>query len=251
MTIRLDAPTEHEQDTEHPESGMPFFPDFAIREAITAFVFLAALLLVASLTKASLEEVADPSATGIHPLPEWYFLWLFYLLQFFKGPLEIVGTFLMPVLGVALIVSIPFLDRMRPRTVSILPGTRPVRILPRVGAAFVLTGLGALTMIALKSTAPPPDHGLQVTPSQAAGQSLFNKMGCMTCHTVGKDGGTRGPDLTAFGAKADAQNRVLLHFAGIGLSPNSSMPSYLLTPEETRSLVDYLISLKGDHDSAH
>lgn len=244
MTTRLDIETDHEKDDEQHRSGMPFFPDFAIREAATAFVYLAVLLMVASLTTASLEEVADPTASGVHPAPEWYFLWLFYLLKFFKGPFEIVGTFLMPVAGIGLLISIPFLDRLRPRMVSILPGTRPVRLAPRVIAALVIAGLGALTLIALKTVAPPAHTGPAYTPSQAAGQVLFTKMGCPTCHKVGTSGGTRGPNLTLFGARVDARKRVLLHFSGLGLKPNSPMPSYMLSREEETALVDYLLSLR-------
>lgn len=251
MKTRLETESEQNLHDDDHQNGMPFFPDFAIREAATAFVYLAILIVVASLTRASLEAVADPSTAGAHPLPEWYFLWLFYLLQFFKGPLEIVGTFLLPVFGITLLVAVPFIDRMRPRTVSILPGTREVRLIPRITAAAVLVGLGGLTLIAMKSTAVPPGAESSITPSQAAGRALFSKMGCPTCHLVGEEGGGRGPELTTFGMRSDAANRVLLHFGGIGLAADSSMPSYLLTPEETSSLVDYLTSLKGNHETSH
>jgi mono/diheme cytochrome c family protein len=62
---------------------------------------------------------------------------------------------------------------------------------------------------------------------------------------VGGIGGTRGPDLTDFGGKRDANQRVLLHFTGIGTAPGSEMPGYQLSEQELRSLAAYLLSLKG------
>ncbi|HZD16973.1 MAG TPA: hypothetical protein VE669_02410, partial [Actinomycetota bacterium] len=64
---------------------MPFFPDFALVEAITALAFLVVLLVLAAATEPSLEETADPTASGYVPRPEWYFLWAFQMLKYFKG----------------------------------------------------------------------------------------------------------------------------------------------------------------------
>jgi mono/diheme cytochrome c family protein len=79
---------------------------------------------------------------------------------------------------------------------------------------------------------------------QEAGRALFEKMGCLTCHRVGEQGGTRGPDLTHFASRPDAGERVLLHFSGIAQTPGSSMPAYQLSPEELSSLSEYLMTLK-------
>ena len=38
--------------------------------------------------KVPLERLADPTDTASSPVPEWYFLFLFQTLKFFKGPLE-------------------------------------------------------------------------------------------------------------------------------------------------------------------
>ena len=75
---------------------------------------------------------------------------------------------------------------------------------------------------------------------------MFDKMGCTSCHLLAGAGGDRGPDLTAFALKADAEQRVLLHFAGIAQEPGSAMPSYQLSPQELRALSEYLLTLKGE-----
>jgi mono/diheme cytochrome c family protein len=83
-----------------------------------------------------------------------------------------------------------------------------------------------------------------LTQAQAAGKALYEKMGCNSCHVVGESGGDRGPVLTDFGSRPDAQERVLLHFTGVGQAEQSIMPGYQLSDEELRSLALYLMSLK-------
>ena len=46
------------------KSGMVFFPDFALREALTAAVYFGILLALAILTDPPLEETANPQASG-------------------------------------------------------------------------------------------------------------------------------------------------------------------------------------------
>lgn len=135
---------------------IPFFPDLVLREALTAAALLAVLLLLATLTKPPLEEVANPTASGYVPRPEWYFLWLFQLLKYFKGSLEPLGTFLVPTVAIVLLLAVPFLDRRVPKTRVLVRGTRPVRVMPRVIAALLIVFLGSLTLIAVSSRSTPP-----------------------------------------------------------------------------------------------
>jgi mono/diheme cytochrome c family protein len=227
----------------HDEKGMPFFPDFALREALTALVFLSVLLVVASVTTPPLEEMADPNASGYVPKPEWYFLWMFQGLKYFKGDSEVLGTFVIPAVVIGLLIGLPFLDRRPPHPRRILPGTRPVRIWPRIAGAVVMGLIGGLTLLALASAVPMTHEGPVLTQAQAAGKALYDKMGCSSCHEIAGVGAGRGPSLTTFGRAADAENRVLLHFTGIGQAEQSIMPGYQLSEEELRSLAAYLLSL--------
>jgi len=224
---------------------MPFFPDFALIEAITALCFLVVLLVIAGVTKPALETTADPTASGYVPRPEWYFLWAFQMLKYFKGESEILGTFVLPVVVIGLLFSLPFLDR-RERPRPLLPRTRPVRLWPRLVALLAISGLGTLTWLAFTAPSPMTRLGTLLTAAETAGRSIYERFGCSTCHTIGEAGGDRGPVLTAFGLKPDAQQRVLLHFTGIGGPPESVMPGYQLSEAELRSLAAYLLSLKGE-----
>lgn len=223
---------------------MPFFPDFALIEAITALGFLVVLLILAAITEPGLEEAADPSAAGYIPRPEWYFMWAFQSLKYFKGDQEMIGTFIIPTIAIALLVAVPFLDR-RERPRPLFPGTRPVRLWPRMVALTVMGGLGALTYVAMASEAPMTTETRTFSAAEAAGLSLYDRLGCSSCHMVGGVGGDRGPDLSVFGAQPDANERVLLHFTGIGTAPDSVMPGYQLSEAELSSLAAYLLSLEG------
>jgi ubiquinol-cytochrome c reductase cytochrome b subunit len=236
---------EASEHDEHPEGEMPFFPDFALREALVALVFLCVLILVASITKPGLEPGADPAAAGYVPKPEWYFLWLFQSLKYFKGEMEIVGTFILPTLAIALLVAVPFIDRRQRRLRKLAPKGRPVRVWPRFVGAVLMLGIGALTFVAYTSPTAVTGQGTTLTAVEAAGQAIFGKMGCASCHALGGAGGDRGPDLTGFGSRPDAENRVLLHFTGIG-AEGSVMPGYQLSDAELSSLAAYLLSLKGE-----
>jgi quinol-cytochrome oxidoreductase complex cytochrome b subunit len=223
---------------------MPFFPDFALIEAITALVFLVVLVIIASVTEPSLESSADPTASGYVPRPEWYFLWVFELLKYFKGESEVIGTFVLPVIVIGLLVGLPFLDR-RERTRALLPGTRQVRLWPRIAAGLAIVAIGSLTLTAMASESPMTSEGTDLTPTQAAGMALYERLGCSSCHTIADAGGDRGPELTTFGTNTDASERVLLHFTGIREAPGSVMPGYQLSDSELSSLGEYLMSLKG------
>ena len=72
------------------------------------FVILA---VVALSIPVPLEDVADPTNADYDPRPEWYFLFLFQLLKYFQGPFEVIGTFVIPTVGMVLLLFLPFLDR--------------------------------------------------------------------------------------------------------------------------------------------
>ena len=136
-------------------SERPYFPGLALKEALAALALLAALILLAALTEPTLEVAADPNATGYVPRPEWYFLWLFQLLKYFGGDLEVVGVVLVPAGLVVLLLAVPFIDRRRPRTRVLVPGGRPVRVAPRLLAAAFLVVVLCLTLLAVGSYSAP------------------------------------------------------------------------------------------------
>jgi ubiquinol-cytochrome c reductase cytochrome b subunit len=128
---------EHPRRYKHPEypeeDTIPFFPNYIILEVIVSFVLLAALVALATLLPAGLEDKADPLSTPLHIKPEWYFLWIY---QFIKVPPMVMGPGLLaelagiviPAIGILLLILLPFLDRKPERR----PGRRKLAMVMTV-----------------------------------------------------------------------------------------------------------------------
>ena len=96
---------------EEMKAGKPFYPDQVFEDVVGMLILFVILAAVALLVPVPLEDVADPTNADYDPRPEWYFLFLFQLLKYFQGPFEIIGTFVIPTVGMLLLLFLPFLDR--------------------------------------------------------------------------------------------------------------------------------------------
>ena len=122
-----------EFDPSSPESKrnlLPFFPNYILDEIIAWYIMLAALIILASLFPAGLEEAANPLSTPAHTKPEWYFLFLY---QGLKVIPRIVGVTL-PIVAAAVLFLLPFFDR----NPYIAARRRPIAI-----------GLGVISLIGI------------------------------------------------------------------------------------------------------
>jgi ubiquinol-cytochrome c reductase cytochrome b subunit len=123
---------------EHPD-GIPFFPNYAVKDlAAVAFVLAIYLGIVFFMPTlffpAAAFEPANPFVTPAGIKPEWYFLWAYQTLRIF--PHELIGMGIQGV-AVGLLLMLPFIDRNPQRR----PARRPI--------FFALFGLGLLLFIAL------------------------------------------------------------------------------------------------------
>ncbi|MCY4554368.1 MAG: hypothetical protein OXC79_11915, partial [Candidatus Poribacteria bacterium] len=124
------------------------------------FVILAA---VAIFVPVPLEDVADPTNADYDPRPEWYFLFLFQLLKYFQGPFEVIGTFVIPTVGMLLLLFLPFLDRSERAVLWKRPIALTVTSVS-VAAIVILTILGGTskkletTEAAVQETAQPTEQ---------------------------------------------------------------------------------------------
>jgi quinol-cytochrome oxidoreductase complex cytochrome b subunit/cytochrome c553 len=190
-----------------PDPREPFVPYQLARDAVAGLVLVAALLFLAANHPAPLEKLADPSDTSYVPRPDWYFLPLFQLLKYFKGPLEPLGTAVLPGLAVAFLALIPWLDRAKERRPAARKGLLSIGTLAG-GVVLVLLYLGAKDkpkngpVSAFDPSAqPPPD------PRVLNGALSYEKRGCVSCHgSEGKGGAPNGFALAGrtFKLKGDA-----------------------------------------------
>jgi cbb3-type cytochrome oxidase cytochrome c subunit len=105
--------------------------------------------------------------------------------------------------------------------------------------------LEALTLYVLSFTGEPLSAyyvSMKAIPGLAAGRRLFVEKGCQDCHAVGGKGGTIGPALDQVAKRHDAQ-WLIAHFKNPqSLSPNSIMPQFHLSEQESRALTEFLLS---------
>ncbi len=94
-----------EQYKKDKEKGVPFFPDILFKDAVVSLVIFIALVALAYFVGAPLEPRADPADTSYTPRPEWYFLFLFQLLKYFPGSLEVIGVFIIPSVAIILLIA--------------------------------------------------------------------------------------------------------------------------------------------------
>ena len=95
-----------EQYKKDKEKGVPFFPDILFKDAVISLVIFIALVALAYFVGAPLEPRADPADTSYTPRPEWYFLFLFQLLKYFPGSLEVIGVFIIPSVAVIFLIAL-------------------------------------------------------------------------------------------------------------------------------------------------
>ncbi len=123
--------------------GLPFYPNYMYRDAITWSAGTLLLVCLALIYPVQLGVKADPFASappGIHP--EWYFLTLYETLRLVPSSIFGVNSEVIVNVGVGFVVlallAVPFLDR----TAS----------MERRGIVFHLIGITAITYMALAIT---------------------------------------------------------------------------------------------------
>ncbi len=151
------------------EKGVPFFPDIIFKDVIASllmFILLAALIYFFGIPT---EARANPNDTTYTPRPEWYFLFLFQLLKYFPGNLEVIAVMVIPGLFILLLFALPFIDKSPKRHFL----NRPFA---SIAALVVLGGIITLTTLSVLES-PPPQAATPV--DQAAALYVKN---CANCH---------------------------------------------------------------------
>src|SRR4051794_34400026 len=88
-----------------------FYPGQVFKDTIAIFVTFVVLFTMAIAVNVPLERLADPTDTSYIPRPDWYFLFLFQTLKLFRGPLEVIGSVVLPTVAIGALFLVPFIDR--------------------------------------------------------------------------------------------------------------------------------------------
>ena len=249
----------------------PFWPDQLFLDVMAcAAVFVVIVFLVVRSHGAELESPADPSSSYV-ARPEWYFLPLFQLLKYFEGPLEVIGTMVLPGIAGALLVGLPFIDRSPTRD----PGKRWQFILGGVFGFAIVIMLGLLatkhdrdnpdflkqriealekadTARKLALQGVPPEGGVAVFQNDPFfhAREIWAER-CGGCHSLVGTGGVKGPDFADYNSRAwisgfltDPNGKMYMGPAAIekGMKPVDG------TPDEIKALTEFVYGQTGASD---
>jgi mono/diheme cytochrome c family protein len=208
-----------EKYQEAKKRGEPFFPDVLVKDALIGLLVFIILIALAYFVGAPLEERANPADTTYTPRPEWYFMFLFQLLKYFPGKLEVVGVFVLPTLAILALFALPYLDRS--------PKRHPLSRLAIVGFTSLLgVSIIFLTIQAVREAPPPVEVA---TGDQTAALYIQN---CAACHgaSISVPVGTNLHEVIAQGKhegmpawSADLTSSEIDALAGFILSPAGSI----------------------------
>jgi len=236
------------------EKTKPFYPDHAIKDVAVSMAIFIAIFIIAIFINVPTDRPADPTDNTYIPRPDWYFLFLFELLKYFKGSSEIIGAIVIPNLAIILLLLLPFFDTREERN----PLKRPVASLAGICAVIVVSGL---TFRAYMATPAQPyiearlgkemiDSGKRMLPIELAGKVIFKEQNCLRCHSLKGVGGNVGPDLTLVARKRDAE-WTLKHFQDPeSIAPGLRMPPVRLSDKYLDALAAYLLRLSSPSSKA-
>lgn len=199
------------------EKGVPFFPNILFKDAIAALLVFILLAALAFFIGAPLEERANPADTTYTPRPEWYFLFLFQLLKYFPGELEVVAVVVIPTLAILLLFLLPVFDRGPKRYFT----SRPLIVAVTILLTF---GVVLLTVLSVRE-APPPSEIATGDPT-----ATLYTVNCAGCH----------------GTELPSSSDTNLHEV-IAQGKHEDMPAWSadLTTDEIDALVGFILSPIG------
>ena len=230
------------------KTGIPFVPDAAWKDSLFAAAIMFAVMACA-LWFGPFGPTGQPDPTIIQtaPKPDFAFLWIYAVLAYLPPSLETPVLFIAPVLGIGAMLLLPLLSGEGEKHWS----RRPVAVLMVAVIAVILgafTRLGMYTpwspvMNAWTSDPIPAAYLKDRTPLEREGALVLQNKQCRNCHSIGGEGGMRGPALDAVASKMTEDQIIRQVLQGGG-----NMPAYgnALNPSETTALVRFLTTLRGD-----
>lgn len=87
-----------------------FYPDYLIEILFVAILTFELILILTFLFPPLIGREIDFIA-AYQPRPEWYYLWLFWLLRFFSTDTVFIGGILLPLGILSFLILIPWIDK--------------------------------------------------------------------------------------------------------------------------------------------
>jgi ubiquinol-cytochrome c reductase cytochrome b subunit len=231
------------------KQGVPFVPDAAWKDAVfSAAIILSVIACALFFGPFGPSGQPDPTIIQTAPKPDFAFLWIYAVLAYLPPELETPFLFIAPVVVIGAMLLLPLVAGEGEKHWS----RRPVAVLmvSVIAVALgVLTHLGTYTpwspeMEAWSGDPTPTAYLKGRSPLERQGALVLQNKQCRNCHALGGLGGMRGPALDAIAARMTEDQIIRQVLQGGG-----NMPAYgnALSPAETRALVAFLMTLRGNN----
>ena len=227
------------------KDGIPFVPGAVWKDLFFGGCVLLTLAIVAAyFGPYGPSGRPDPTIIQTAPRPDYFFLWLYALLSLLPPKMETPALLIGPVIAILFLLLLPFIFGEGEKSWR----RRPIAVLTILLVAVVfgtLTDLGGHVpwspVMDAWSGDPIPQQFLQNRSAlERQGALVFQLKQCHNCHSLGDEGGKRGPalDKVALLLTQDQLIRQVIQGGG-------NMPAYgkNLSPAEATALVAFLKTL--------
>jgi ubiquinol-cytochrome c reductase cytochrome b subunit len=227
------------------KDGLPFVPGAIWKDLFfVAFILLSIGVCACVFGPFGPSGPPDPTIIQTAPRPDFFFLWLYAVLSFLPPSMETPALLIGPVVVILALLLLPFVSGEGEKSWR----RRPVAVLT---VLLVAVALGTFTRLAEHtpwspvmdawSGDPIPSKFLHRRSAlERQGALVFQLKQCHNCHSLGDEGGKRGPALDAVAVRLTQDQLIRQVIQGGG-----NMPAYgqNLSPAETTALVAFLETL--------
>jgi ubiquinol-cytochrome c reductase cytochrome b subunit len=225
--------------------GIPFVP-----QAVWKDMFFSAAIICSVMACAAYfgpfgpSGYPDPTIIETIPKPDFFFRWLYAMLALLPPAIETPLLLIGPVVAIGFLILLPFLSGEGEKSWK----RRPIAVITLL---LVAVAFGTFTHLAAYSPWSPVMNGWSGdpvpvqylegrSPLERQGSLVFQVKQCRNCHSIGGEGGRRGPALDRVASRMTRNQLVRQAIQGGG-----NMPAYgrNLNPAEVTALVSFLETL--------
>jgi ubiquinol-cytochrome c reductase cytochrome b subunit len=232
------------------KEGVPFFPNAIGKDLIFAGLLTLGIIFCAVIFGPKGPEGApNPTLIDTQPRPDFYFLSLFAALALLPDYAETFLILTAPIVMVAILLALPFISGTGEKSVR----RRPIAALSVI---VIFLALGTLAyfgvyspwspkMDAWSGDATPEKFVKGRSPLELQGAVTLQNKQCRNCHSLGGEGGKRGPALDDVATRLTSGQLVRQVIQGGG-----NMPAYgkNLSPAEVAALVAFMRTLHAPNE---